>query len=148
MIKHEVDVRSLPQTINIANSSMIWFKMTGKSLKSVSQNSFKYIQTLKHLQRRVCRVRCSVAPIILQHDNACPHTSRATKEVLRNLNFELIHTLLTPRISCLAIFIFFPLLKRDLEGNHYTTHVLDWREVWWILQWRDEKTCYTLREIC
>ena len=42
MTKNAVDVRSLPQTMNIANSSTIWFKMTGESLKSVSQTILEY----------------------------------------------------------------------------------------------------------
>ena len=67
------------------------------------------------------RVRGSLAPIILQHDNARPHTSRATQEALRNLKFEPIpHPPYSPDLAP-CDFYFFPLLKRDLKGNHCTS---------------------------
>jgi len=61
-------------------------------------NSARYIETLKHLRRRVCRVRKSTQPIILQHDNARPHTSRATVEALAKFQFDPFHTLHTHQI--------------------------------------------------
>lgn len=89
--------------------------------RGATVNSSQYIQTLKHLRRRVCRVRGSLEPIILQHDNARPHTSRATAEALRNLKFEPIpHPPYSPDLAP-CDFYFFPLLKRDLKGNHYTS---------------------------
>lgn len=89
--------------------------------RGATVNSSQYIQTLKHLQRRVCRVRGSLAPIILQHDNARPHTSRATEEAVRNLKFEPIpHPPYSPDLAP-CDFYFFPQLKRDLKGNHYTS---------------------------
>src|SRR5690349_18870761 len=53
-------------------------------------NSPHHIETLKHLRRRVCRVRNCTEPIILQHDNARPHTSRATAEALVRLKFDAV----------------------------------------------------------
>ncbi|KAG8236232.1 hypothetical protein J437_LFUL010985 [Ladona fulva] len=39
-------------------------------------------------------------PIILQHGNACPHTSCATEEALRNLKFKLIpHPPYSPKLA-------------------------------------------------
>ncbi|PNF20025.1 hypothetical protein B7P43_G05945 [Cryptotermes secundus] len=90
--------------------------------RGTTVNSFQYIQTLKHLRRRVCPVRGSLAPIILQHDNARPHTSRATEEALRNLKFEPIpQPPYSPDLAPCDFYFFFPLLKRDLKGNHYTS---------------------------
>ncbi|CAK9823967.1 Histone-lysine N-methyltransferase SETMAR [Anthophora retusa] len=62
-----------------------------------------------------------MTPIILQHDNARPHTSCTTEEALRNLKFQPIpHPPYSPDLAP-CDFYFFPLLKRDLKGNHYTT---------------------------
>lgn len=44
-------------------------------------NSSRNKATLKHLRRRVCYVKSSLAPRILQHVYARPHTSRTTKDI-------------------------------------------------------------------
>ena len=51
-------------------------------------NSARYIETIKNLQRRVCRVRGTTSRILLLHDNARPHTARATIDALETLKFE------------------------------------------------------------
>lgn len=84
-------------------------------------NSSRYIETLKHLRRRVCRVRNCTKPIILHHDNARPHTSRATAEALARLKFETIpHPPYSPDLAPCDFYLF-PNLKRDLKGIHFTT---------------------------
>ena len=50
-------------------------------------NSARYIETIKNLWRRVCRVRRSTSPILLLHDSARPHTARATIDALEMLKF-------------------------------------------------------------
>ena len=53
-------------------------------------NSARYIKTIKNLRRRVCRVRGSTSRILLLHDNARPHTARATIDALETLKFEVL----------------------------------------------------------
>ena len=53
-------------------------------------NSALYIETIKNLRRRVCRIRRSTSPILLLHDNARPHTARATINALETLKFEVL----------------------------------------------------------
>ena len=51
-------------------------------------NSARYIETIKNLRWRLCRVRGSKSRILLLHDNARPHTARATIDALETLKFE------------------------------------------------------------
>ena len=46
-------------------------------------NSARYIETIRNLRRRVCRVRGSTSRILLLHGNARPHTARATRILWR-----------------------------------------------------------------
>jgi histone-lysine N-methyltransferase SETMAR len=58
---------------------------------------------------------------LLLHDNARPHTARATIDVLETLKFEVLSD--PPYNPGLAPshFHFFPHLKRDLKGTHFTS---------------------------
>ena len=58
-------------------------------------NSARYIEIIKNLRRRVCRVRRSTSPILLPHDNARPHTASATIDALETLKFEVLSHLPT-----------------------------------------------------
>jgi len=84
-------------------------------------NSARYIETIKNLRRRMCRVRGSTSRILLLHDNAIPHTARATIEALETLKFEVLSD--PPYSPDLAPsdFHFFPHLKWDLKGTHFTS---------------------------
>jgi len=85
-------------------------------------NSARYIEKIKkNLRRRVCRVRGSTSRILLLHDNARPHNARATIEALETLKFEVLSH--PPYSTDLAPsdFHFFPHLKRDLKGTHFTS---------------------------
>ena len=109
-------------------------------------NSPRYIETIKNLRRTVCRVRGSTSRILLLHDNARPHTAPATNEALETLQFEVLsHLSYSPDLAP-SDFNFFPHLKRDLKGTHFTF-------IWWseascgvvdqtknslILHWRHE----------
>ena len=84
-------------------------------------NSARYIETIKNLRRRVCRVRRSTSPILLLHDNASPPTARTTIDALETLKFEVLsHPLYSPDLVP-GNFHFFPHLKRDLKGTHFTS---------------------------
>ena len=69
----------------------------------------------------MCRVRRSASPILLLHDNARPHIARATIDDLETLKFEVLsHTPYSPDLAP-SDFHFFPHLKRDLKGTHFTS---------------------------
>jgi len=84
-------------------------------------NSAWYIETIKNLWWRVCRVRGSTSRVLLLHDNARPHTARATNDALETLKFEVLsHLPYSPDLAP-SDFHFFPHLKRDLKGIHFTS---------------------------
>jgi transposase len=85
-------------------------------------NSARYIETIKNLRRRVCRVRRSTSPILLLHDNARPHTVRSMIDALEMLKFEVLsHPPYNPDLAP-SNFHFFPHLKRDLKETHFTSY--------------------------
>ena len=95
---------------------MTEFLESGKTV-----NSARYIETIKNLRRRVCRVRGSTWRILFLHDNARPHTARATIDALETLKFEVLsHPPYRPDLAT-SDFNFFPHLKRDLKGTHFTS---------------------------
>jgi histone-lysine N-methyltransferase SETMAR len=53
----------------------------------------------------------------LLHDNARPHTARATLDALETLKFEVLSS---PDLAPID-FHFFRHLKRDLKGTHFTS---------------------------
>jgi transposase len=58
---------------------------------------------------------------LLVRDNARPHTARATIEALETLKFEVLsHPPYSPDLAP-SDFIFFPHLKGDLKGTHFTS---------------------------
>jgi transposase len=83
-------------------------------------NSARYIETIKNLQQRVCRVRWSTLSILLLHDNARPHTVRALIDTLETKFEVLSHPHYSPDLAP-SYFHFFPHLKRDLKGTHFTS---------------------------
>ena len=69
----------------------------------------------------MCRVRWSTSLILLLHDNARPYTACATIDALETLKFEvLFHPAYSPDFAP-SDFHFFPHLKRDLKGTHFTS---------------------------
>ncbi|GFS07637.1 mariner Mos1 transposase [Elysia marginata] len=81
-------------------------------------NSERYISTLRKLSVRLKRER-PTKHAILHHDNARPHTSRRTREVLHKMNFVVLpHPPCNPDLAQ-SDFYHFPKLKEHLRGNHY-----------------------------
>ncbi|RUS85964.1 hypothetical protein EGW08_006293 [Elysia chlorotica] len=70
----------------------------------------------------VARVRQDKAKdVVIQHDNARPHTSRQTQCALQQLELPTIsHPTYSPDLAPSDFFLF-PLLKKHLKGNHYET---------------------------
>jgi transposase len=84
-------------------------------------NSARYIGTIKNLRQTVCRVRRSTSLILLLHDNARLHTAHATIDALETLKFEVLSHLPYSPDLVPSDFHFFPHLKRDLKGTHFTS---------------------------
>jgi hypothetical protein len=58
---------------------------------------------------------------LLLHDNARPHTARATIDALEMLKFEVLSHPPYSLDLAPSDFHFFPRLKRDLKGTHFTS---------------------------
>ena len=59
--------------------------------------------------------------ILLLHDNARPHTARATIDALETLKLEVLsHPSYSPDLAP-SNFHFFPHPKKDLKGTHFTS---------------------------
>ncbi|RUS74423.1 hypothetical protein EGW08_017817 [Elysia chlorotica] len=91
-------------------------------------NSERYVSTLRALKGRLRRVRQDkVKDVVIQHDNARPHTSRLTQCALQQLELPTIpHPPYSPDLAPSDFFLF-PLLKKHLKGNHYETYAEDLR---------------------
>lgn len=139
-MKHAANVRSLVQAINIANPSLIWFKMIGESVRTLSQ-SWVY--------RRIGNLE----PIILHHDNTHPDTSGSTPGA-KFWSLSRFHVLLTPPILRLVIFIFSSSQERSQvvstlgQWSESSCEVLDLRKVGRIFHDAVKKTCCIFWEIC
>ena len=85
-------------------------------------NSERYVSTLRALKGRLRRVQQDkVKDVVIQHDNARPHTSRQTQCALQQLELPTIpHPPYSPDLAPSDFFLF-PLLKKHLKGNHYET---------------------------
>ena len=85
-------------------------------------NSARYIEIIKSLRKRVCRVRGSTSRILLLHDNARPLTARATIDALETPTFEFLsHPPYCPDLVP-SDFNFFPHLKKDLKGTDFNSN--------------------------
>jgi histone-lysine N-methyltransferase SETMAR len=90
-------------------------------VKGKSINSEAYVQTLKKLKQRINRVRGDSKPMILQHDNATPHTSFFTKAAVENIGFEVLeHPPYSPDLAPSDYWLF-GTLKKHLKGIHFTS---------------------------
>jgi histone-lysine N-methyltransferase SETMAR len=88
--------------------------------KGTTINSEAYVQTIRKLKQRINRVRRDKKPMILQHDNARPHTSVFTKAALDNFGFQVLaHPPYSPDLAP-SDFWLFGTLKKYLRGIHFT----------------------------
>ena len=90
--------------------------------KGATINSEAYIETLKKLKARICRVRpdLDMSKVLLQHDNARPHTSIRTREVLASFGWTTIpHPPYSPDLAPSDYHLFAP-VKDSISGVHYT----------------------------
>ena len=87
--------------------------------KGTSINSEAYIQTIQKLKQWINHVRGDKKPMILQHDNARPHTSFFTEAALDRFGFEVLnHPLCSPDLAS-SDFWLFGTLKKHLRGDSF-----------------------------
>ena len=86
--------------------------------KGATINSDLYIDTLKKLKARIQRVQpaLEMSKVLLQHDNARPHTSLKTHEVISSFGWKTIsHPPYLPDLALSDFHLFGP-LKENLRG--------------------------------
>ncbi|CAI6357430.1 unnamed protein product [Macrosiphum euphorbiae] len=89
--------------------------------KGSTINSIRYIETLKRLKKRIKRVRPNLTQLLLHHDNARPHCSRATMTAIESLGFQVIpHPPYSPDLAPCDFFLF-PKLKEHLKGTKFNS---------------------------
>ena len=91
--------------------------------KGATINSDVYIDTLKKLKARIRRVRpaLEMSKVLLQHDNAKPHTILKTREVISSFGWTTIsHPPYSPDLAPSDFHLFKP-LKESLRGRHFSS---------------------------
>jgi histone-lysine N-methyltransferase SETMAR len=79
--------------------------------KESTVNSDRYCATLQSLKQHICRIRPESNTFLLHHDNARPHCSAKTQDIMINLKFKVgPHPPYSPDLA-LSEFWFFPKLK-------------------------------------
>lgn len=89
-------------------------------------NSENYIVTLQALKQRLRRIRRDKGNVLLQHDNARPHVSRATTEAIERLNLT---TLTHPHLSTLQsklVALRFPTSSEIVRRPSWTSLRTQW----------------------
>ena len=84
-------------------------------------NSDVYVETLKKLKKRFWRVRPNkdVHKLLLQHDNARPHTSLQTREAITKLKWTVLpHPAYSPDLAPSDYHLFGP-LKDGIRGKKF-----------------------------
>jgi len=95
---------------------LIEFLEPGKTI-----NAACYVQTLLKL-RHALRDKRPGRKVILQHNNAQPHTAVLTLEIIENIVWEVLpHPLFSPDLapSDYHLFVF---VKNQMQGQHYETN--------------------------
>ena len=91
--------------------------------KGATINSDIYIDTVKKLKARIRRVRpaLEMSKVLLQHDNASPHTSLKTREVISTFEWTTIsHPSYSPDLAPSNFHLFVP-LKESLREQHFSS---------------------------
>ena len=94
---------------------LIEFLETGKTI-----NAARYVQTLLKLHRAM-RDKRPGRKVILQHDNAWPHTAHLTLEKNENMGWEVLpHPPYSPDLAP-SDYHLFGFVKNQMRGQHYET---------------------------
>ena len=91
--------------------------------KGATINSDVYIDTLKKSKARIRRVRpaLEISKVLLQHDNARPHTNLKTREVISSFGWTtILHPPYSPDLAPSDFHLFGP-FKESLRGRHFSS---------------------------
>jgi transposase len=89
--------------------------------QGITISADRYVQTLNKLRRALRQKRPKKETVILQHDNARPHTARLTLQTIQKNGWELFsHLPYSPDLAPSDYHLFGP-LKGYLRGHHYET---------------------------
>ena len=91
--------------------------------KGTTITSDVYIDTLRKLKARLRRVRphLDISKVLLQHDNARPHTSLKTREGIASFGWTTVtHPPYSPDLAPSDYHLFGP-LKEGVRGQHFTS---------------------------
>jgi len=95
---------------------LIEFLEPGKTI-----NAAHYVQTLLKLHCALCN-KCPGRKVILQHDNAQPHTARLTLGKIENMGWEVLpHPPYSPDLAP-SDYDLFGFVKNQMRGQHYKTN--------------------------
>jgi len=87
--------------------------------KETTINSQRYFETLTALKRKIERIGIR-NETLLQHDNARPHTSTATRGAIQRLEFSVLpYPPYSPSLAP-SDFHLFPKLKENLKGQRFS----------------------------
>jgi len=87
--------------------------------KETTINSQRYIETLTTLKRRIERIGIN-NETLLQHDNARPHTSAATRDAIQRLDFSVLpHPPYSPSLAPSDFHLFLK-LKEHLKSQRFS----------------------------
>ena len=91
--------------------------------KGATINSNVCIDTLKKFKAKIQRVQpaLEMSEVLLQHDNARPHTSLKTREIISSFGWTTIsHPPYSPDLAPSDFHLFGP-LKKGLRGRHFSS---------------------------
>jgi histone-lysine N-methyltransferase SETMAR len=89
--------------------------------KGATVNSERHIETLRSLKKRITRKETETDDILLQQDNAMPHTSAATTDAIARLGLTVLsHPVYSSDLAASNFHLFLK-LKDDLRGQNFSS---------------------------
>jgi histone-lysine N-methyltransferase SETMAR len=84
-------------------------------------NSERHIEILRSLTKRITRKEAEIDDVLLQQDNAKPHTSAAINDAIARLGLTLLpHPAYSPDLAP-SNFHLFPKLNEDLRDQNFSS---------------------------
>ena len=126
VIQHLQNQKSLSQKSAGKNMATVFWDAQGLILvdfmpRGETISSEAYIETLQKLKTKIRRVRPNLETnkVLLQHDNARPHTSMRTREAITSFGWTTLpHPPYSPDLAP-SHYHFFGAMKKSLRGKHY-----------------------------
>ncbi|GFX64943.1 mariner Mos1 transposase [Trichonephila clavipes] len=117
------------QNFNVSSKGQIhyllgckWCALHEILTKGLTVNSDRYCATLRLFKKLIRRIRPEMNVFVLHHDNARPHCSAQTPDVIRKLNFTMVQqTSYSLDLPPLDFWLFLPKLKEMWKGKRFLT---------------------------